>query len=59
MTKGYVFNKKLTGLLDLRIIYEAPVTLETPGTRGLSHLIEHMVCDSYNDLEDIYMLIAA
>jgi predicted Zn-dependent peptidase len=44
--------KSQTDLSGLYIIYEGSTLLETPGIYGISHLMEHLVCKSFDDLND-------
>lgn len=43
--------KSLTPLSGLYIIYKGGVNLESPGTRGMSHLIEHLLCRGMGKLK--------
>ncbi len=50
--KGFIFNKIRNGIARLDIIYESPVSMERAGTRGISHLLEHVVCDAVKNYEN-------
>jgi len=48
-----IYNlKSQTDLSGLYIIYEGSTLLEEPGNYGISHLLEHLVCKSFDDLND-------
>lgn len=44
--------KSQTDLSGLYIIYNGSTLLEKPGWYGISHLLEHLVCKSFDDLND-------
>ena len=44
--------KSQTELSGLYIIYNGSTLLEKPGWYGISHLMEHLVCKSFDDLND-------
>ena len=50
--KGFIYNKSNNGIVRLDIIYESPVSMERAGTRGISHLLEHIVCDAVKEYEN-------
>lgn len=51
---GFIFDEVTNGNACLVISFESPATHETVGSRGMSHLIEHIVCESYTDLEELF-----
>lgn len=42
--------KSQTDLSGMYILYEGSTNLETPGIFGISHLLEHLVCKSFDNL---------
>lgn len=38
------------GIGNFQVIYKGSVNLETPGTRGVSHLLEHLLCKGFEHL---------
>lgn len=44
--------KSQTDLSGFYVIYEGSTLLETKGIRGISHLMEHLMCKSYENLEN-------
>ena len=46
--------KSETGLSGFYIIFDGSTMNEKPGWYGLSHLMEHLVCKSFEHLQDIY-----
>jgi predicted Zn-dependent peptidase len=49
-----IFEKSANALGSLYVIYESPVKLETHDELGLSHLLEHMMCCSLDDTEELF-----
>lgn len=46
--------KSETGLSGFYIIFDGSTMNEKPGWFGISHLLEHLVCKSFEHLQDIY-----
>lgn len=46
------FTKGNNELATMYLIYESPVLQETPDLMGISHLLEHMMCCSMDDLNE-------
>lgn len=46
--------KSSTGLSGFYIIFEGSTMVEKNGHKGISHLIEHCICKSFEDLQNIY-----
>lgn len=46
--------KSSTGLSGFYVIFEGSTMVEKPGWYGLSHLMEHLVCKSFEHLQDTY-----
>ena len=46
--------KSETGLSGFYIVFDGSTMNERPGWYGLSHLMEHLVCKSFEHLQDIY-----
>lgn len=44
--------KSTTGMSALHFVYYGSTNFEKDGTRGISHLMEHLVCSKFSDLED-------
>ncbi len=44
--------KSKTDLTGFYVIYEGSTNLEKPGWYGISHLMEHLVCKSFDHLQD-------
>lgn len=53
---GLIHHPIDNGNAMLTVVFESPVTHEayTDKTRGISHLIEHILCDSYDDLSELF-----
>jgi len=47
-----IFEKSENALGSLYVVYESPVSMEKEDTLGLSHLLEHMICCSLDDIEE-------
>lgn len=47
-----IFEKSSNALGSLYVVYESPVRQETENTLGVSHLLEHMICCSLDDIEE-------
>jgi len=45
-------EKNTTDLSGFYIIYNGSVNLEKPGWYGISHLMEHLMCKNFNDLQN-------
>lgn len=41
-----------TGLSGFYVVFDGSTNLEATGTRGASHLVEHLVCRSFKDMRD-------
>ena len=55
MEKNNIVNvKSSTGLSGFYIIFEGSTMNEKPGWFGISHLCEHLVCKSFEHLQNIY-----
>ena len=52
--KGTVNVKSITDLSAIYIVYRGSSAKETPGTYGLSHLLEHLICESYKHMEETF-----
>jgi len=48
--------KSPTPLSGVYFIYQGSVNLEVPGTRGISHLIEHLLCRSLSPIKNKFFL---
>ncbi len=55
-TKGLIHHEINNGNGMICVVYESPVTHESfkDNSRGISHLIEHIMCDSYDDLRELF-----
>lgn len=42
--------KSETNLSGIYVVYEGSTNLETPGIRGISHLMEHLMCKTFFDM---------
>lgn len=47
-----IFEKSNNDLGSIYIVYESPVKNEDPHLKGMSHLLEHMICCSLDDVEE-------
>jgi predicted Zn-dependent peptidase len=47
-----ITEKSNNDLSSVTVVYENPVSYETIENSGVSHIIEHMMCNSYSDLEN-------
>jgi predicted Zn-dependent peptidase len=50
--------KNATDFSGFYIVYEGSVNLENKGTRGISHLIEHLICKTFQDLRNDFQKYA-
>lgn len=48
----FINLKSQTDLSGFYVVFDGATNLETEGTRGTSHLIEHIICRSFRDLRD-------
>lgn len=46
--------KSKTDLSSFYVIYEGSTNLEKPGWRGISHLMEHLMCKNFENLQDSF-----
>ena len=46
--------KSETGLSGFYVVFDGSVMNEKPGWYGLSHLMEHLVCKSFEHMQDLY-----
>jgi predicted Zn-dependent peptidase len=46
--------KSNTGLSGFYVVFEGSTMVEKPGWYGISHLMEHLVCKSFDHLQNIY-----
>jgi len=46
--------KSETGLSGFYIVFDGSTMVEKPGWFGISHLMEHLVCKSFEHLRDIF-----
>jgi predicted Zn-dependent peptidase len=46
--------KSETGLSGFYVIFDGSTMNEKPGWYGISHLMEHLVCKSFDHLQDVY-----
>ena len=47
-----IFEKSNNDLGSVYVVYESPVKNEDPHLKGMSHLLEHMVCCALDDVEE-------
>lgn len=50
--KNLINAKSKTDLSGFYIVYHGSTLLEKPGTYGISHLMEHLMCKNFDDLQD-------
>ncbi len=46
--------KSTTGLSGFYIVFQGSTMVEKPGWYGISHLLEHLICKSFEHLQDTY-----
>lgn len=47
-----IYEKSNNDLGSVYVVYESPVKNEDPHLKGMSHLLEHMICCSLDDVEE-------
>ncbi len=50
----YIFEKTDNEMAGVYIIFKSPAKNETKKNYGISHLLEHMICEATDDLDEIY-----
>jgi len=50
----YIFEKTENEMSAVYVAYESPVANEDSSSHGISHLLEHIICESTTDIEEEY-----
>ena len=50
----YIFEKTDNEMAGVYIVFKSPAMNETKKNYGISHLLEHMICESTDDIDEVY-----
>jgi predicted Zn-dependent peptidase len=51
----FINLKSQTEMSGFYVVFDGSTNLETEGTRGISHLIEHLICRSFKDMRNDFL----